>query len=141
MAMAELLQNPDALSKAQLELEETISKGNPVEESDITQLPYLQAIIKETLRLHPPAPFLIPHKSSTDMEINGFTIPKDARFLVNAFTIGRDEYLWDDPNTFFPERFLWSNVDVKGWGTTNLPWIASGNQNATFNVGLASSRL
>ncbi|XP_044476125.1 geraniol 8-hydroxylase-like isoform X2 [Mangifera indica] len=121
-AMAELLQNPEALSNAQLELEETIGKGNPVEESDITQLPYLQAIIKETLRLHPPAPFLIPRKSSTDVEINGFTIPKDARVLVNVWAIGRDENLWDDPNTFLPERFLGSNVDVKGRNFELIPF-------------------
>ncbi|XP_044474904.1 geraniol 8-hydroxylase-like [Mangifera indica] len=121
-AMAELLRNPKALSEARLELEQTIGKGNPVEEADITQLPYLQAIIKETLRLHPPVPFLIPRKSSTDMEINCFTIPKDAQVLVNVWAIGRGENLWDDPNTFLPERFLGSNVDVKGRNFELIPF-------------------
>ncbi|XP_044474822.1 geraniol 8-hydroxylase-like [Mangifera indica] len=121
-AMAELLRSPEALSKARLELEQTIGKGNPVEESDILQLPYLQAIIKETLRLHPPAPFLIPRKSSIEMEINGFTIPKDAQVLVNAWAIGRNENIWDNPNAFLPERFLESNIDVKGRNFELIPF-------------------
>lgn len=57
--MAELLHNPVVLSKAQLELSEVIGKGNPVEESDIARLPYLQAIVKETFRLHQ-GPFTSP---------------------------------------------------------------------------------
>ncbi|XP_031251523.1 geraniol 8-hydroxylase-like [Pistacia vera] len=121
-AMAELLHNPEALSKARLELEQTLGKGNPVEESNITQLPYLQAIIKETFRLHPPVPFLIPRKPSTDTEINGFTIPKDSQVLVNAWAIGRDANTWNNPDTFLPERFLGSDVDVKGRNFELIPF-------------------
>jgi cytochrome P450 len=60
--MAELLHNPEALSKAKLELEQVIDEGHPVEESDISRLPYLQAIVKETFRLHPTVPLLLPGK-------------------------------------------------------------------------------
>ena len=66
--MAELLHNPGTLSKAREELEQTIGKGNPIEESDIAKLPYLQAIVKETFRLRPTVPLLLPHKVEADVE-------------------------------------------------------------------------
>ncbi|XP_027367268.1 geraniol 8-hydroxylase-like [Abrus precatorius] len=113
-AMTELVLNPEIMSKAKKELEEEIGKGKPVEESDIAKLPYLQAIIKETLRLHPPVPFLLPRKAERDVDICGFTIPKDAQVLVNVWTIGRDPTLWVNPTLFSPERFLGSDIDIKG---------------------------
>ncbi|XP_061340580.1 geraniol 8-hydroxylase-like [Gastrolobium bilobum] len=113
-AMAELLQNEKAMEKAKQELEQTIGKGKPVEESDLVRLPYLQAVIKETLRLHPPVPFLIPRKADENVEICGYTIPKGARVLVNVWAVGRDPSSWKDANVFSPERFLSSEIDVKG---------------------------
>ena len=105
-AMAKLLHNPETLSKAQRELRQTIGRGNTVEESDIPKLPYLQAIIKDTFRLHPPFPLLLPHKAEADVEVKGLTVPKGAPVLVNAWAIGRDPSIWDTPNSFMPERFL-----------------------------------
>ncbi|KAF5460768.1 hypothetical protein F2P56_020613 [Juglans regia] len=113
-AMAELLHNPDVVSKAKAELEQVIGKGNPVEESDVTRLPYLQAIIKETFRLHPALPFLLPRKAEADVEVDGYVIPKGAQVLVNAWGIGRDPSTWENANSFMPERFLGSEIDVKG---------------------------
>ncbi|XP_061354583.1 geraniol 8-hydroxylase-like [Gastrolobium bilobum] len=113
-AMTELIRNPEVMSKAIKELELTIGRGNPVEESDIARLPYLQAIIKETFRLHPPVPFLLPRKAERDVNVCGYTIPKDAQVLVNVWTIARDPTIWDNPELFYPERFLGSNIDVKG---------------------------
>ncbi|KAG4907791.1 hypothetical protein JHK82_056443 [Glycine max] len=114
-AMTELVRNPDVMSKAKQELEQMISKGNnPIEEADIGKLPYLQAIIKETLRLHPPVPFLLPRKADKDVDIGGYTIPKDAQVLVNTWTICRDPTLWENPSVFSPDRFLGSDIDVKG---------------------------
>ncbi|KAG2677467.1 hypothetical protein I3843_12G101000 [Carya illinoinensis] len=113
-AMAELLHHPDVVSKAKAELEQVIGRGNPVEESDITRLPYLQAVIKETFRLHPALPFLIPRKAEADVEVDGYVIPKGARVLVNAWGIGRDPSIWENANSFMPERFLGSEIDVKG---------------------------
>ncbi|KAL9414596.1 hypothetical protein AB3S75_042960 [Citrus x aurantiifolia] len=123
-AMTELLHNPGALSKAKLELEQTVGKGNPIEESDIIRLPYLQAVVKETFRLHPPAPLLIPRKALEDVEIAGFTVPKGAQLFVNVWAIGRDESTWDNPHTFIPERFLRSNVDFKGQNFELIPFGA-----------------
>ncbi|CAI0409794.1 unnamed protein product [Linum tenue] len=113
-AMAELLRNPDKLVKAKNELDEMIGKGNHLAESDIPQLPYLRAILKETFRLHPALPLLLPRKAGADVEINGFTVPKGARVLLNLWAIGRDPTIWDDPTSFVPERFLGSDVDAKG---------------------------
>jgi cytochrome P450 len=119
--MAELLHNPVVLSKAQLELNEVIGKGNTVEESDIARLPYLQAIIKETFRLHL-GPFLLPRKAESDVEIEGLTVPKGAQVLINTWAIGRDPSLWDNPNSFKPERFLGSEIDVGGRNFELIPF-------------------
>ncbi|TJX12503.1 cytochrome P450, partial [Tissierella creatinini] len=121
-AMTELLRNPDILSKVRLELEQTIGKGNPIEESDITRLPYLQAVVKETLRLHPAVPLLLPRKALADVEIAGFIVPKGAQVFVNAWAIGRDELTWENPLSFMPERFLGSNLDFKGRNFELIPF-------------------
>lgn len=112
--MTELLCNPEVMSKANKELDQIIGKGKPIEESDISKLPYLEAIIKETLRLHPPVPFLLPRKAERDVDIGGYTIPKDAQVWVNVWTICRDPTLWENPTLFSPERFMGSDIDVKG---------------------------
>ncbi|XP_028762784.1 geraniol 8-hydroxylase isoform X3 [Neltuma alba] len=122
--MAELLHNPKAMSKAKAELEETIGKGKPVEESDIARLPYLQAVLKETFRLHPAVPFLLPRKSEMDVEVGGYIIPKDAQVLVNVWAIGRDASIWKNPEGFLPERFLRSEIDVKGRNFELIPFGA-----------------
>ncbi|KAB2070898.1 hypothetical protein ES319_A08G186800v1 [Gossypium barbadense] len=113
-AMAELLHNPQALLEARRELKQIIGKGNLVEESNVTCLPYLQAIVKETLRLHPPAPFLIPRKAEADIEVHNFVVPKGAQVFINAWVIGRDPNFWEEPDLFRPERFIRSETDVKG---------------------------
>ncbi|GLT40416.1 hypothetical protein SLA2020_145530 [Shorea laevis] len=121
-AMAELLRNPNVLLKARRELAETIGKGKQVEESDISRLPYLQAIIKETTRMHPAIPLLLPRRAGADTEVCGFTVPEGAQVLVNAWAIGRDPSIWEMPNCFMPERFLESEIDVKGRDFELIPF-------------------
>ncbi|KAK7405765.1 hypothetical protein VNO78_07374 [Psophocarpus tetragonolobus] len=104
------------------ELWEVVGKGNPVEETDIARLPYLNAVIKETFRVHPPVPLLLPRKAETDVEIGGYTIPKDAQVLVHAWVIGRDPEKWDSPNVFLPERFLDTEIDIKGHHFELIPF-------------------
>ncbi|RWR87571.1 geraniol 8-hydroxylase-like protein [Cinnamomum micranthum f. kanehirae] len=111
-ALTELLLNKNVMTKARSELKETIGKRK-VEESDIARLPYLEAIIKETLRLHPPAPLLLPRKALSNVEIGGFTIQEDSLIFVNAWAIGRDPLTWENPTSFLPERFLFSKHDFK----------------------------
>ncbi|CAL0313441.1 unnamed protein product [Lupinus luteus] len=113
-AMTELLHNPEIMTKAKKELEQTIGIGNPIEESDIDKLPYLQAIIKETLRMYPPAPLLLPRKAKVDVQISGYTVPKGARVLINEWAIGRNPSFWKNAISFSPERFIGSTIDVKG---------------------------
>ncbi|XP_027367110.1 geraniol 8-hydroxylase-like [Abrus precatorius] len=112
--MTELIHNPEAMAKAKKELEETVGIGNPVEESDIGRLPYLQAVIKESLRLHPPAPLLLPRRAKIDVQVCGYTIPKGSQVLINEWAIGRNPNIWDNAHVFSPERFLGSDIDVKG---------------------------
>ncbi|OMO80946.1 Cytochrome P450 [Corchorus olitorius] len=109
-AMTELLRNPKALQEARKELNE----GKLMEESDVARLPYLQAIVKETLRMHPPVPLLVPRKAGADIEIENFIVPKGAQVFVNAWAISRDPNFWEEPEEFLPERFMKSEMDVKG---------------------------
>ncbi|RDX85269.1 Cytochrome P450 76C4, partial [Mucuna pruriens] len=111
--MAELLCNPEKLTKAKKELQQVLDKEREPKDSDISKLAYLNAVVKETLRLHPTAPILI-HKSVTEVDIGGFRIPKDAQVLVNVWSMGRDPNIWNNPNSFVPERFLENEKDFRG---------------------------
>ncbi|KAG7575009.1 Cytochrome P450 [Arabidopsis suecica] len=113
-AMAELLRNPKTMVKAQAEIDRVMGQKGIVKESDISELPYLQAVVKETFRLHPPAPLLIPRKAESDVEILGFIVLKNTQVLVNVWAIGRDPRVWENPSQFEPERFLGKEIDVRG---------------------------
>ncbi|CAN1785342.1 Geraniol 8-hydroxylase [Linum perenne] len=121
-AMAELLRNPDTLIKAREELDQTIGKGNHLQESDITRLPYLQAILKKTFKLHPTSPLLLPRKARSNVEICGFTMPRGAQILINVWAISRDPTTWNNPNSFMPERFMGSKTDVRGHNFELIPF-------------------
>ncbi|KAL4295393.1 hypothetical protein GQ457_12G001120 [Hibiscus cannabinus] len=123
-AMAELLGNPHVLVKAKKELAQVIGKRKAIEESDINRLPYLQAIVKETFRMHPVLPLLLPRKANSDADLCGFTVPKDSQVLINVWAIGRDPSTWENPNSFMPERFLGSEIDVKGRDFRLIPFGA-----------------
>ena len=104
-AMSNLLNNPDTLEKARAELDARVGQSRLVEESETCELSYLQNIISETLRLHPAAPLLAPHYSSEDFTLSGYHVPRDTIVLVNVWAIHRDPRLWDDAESFKPERF------------------------------------
>ncbi|KAL1817334.1 hypothetical protein DCAR_0521762 [Daucus carota subsp. sativus] len=125
-AMAEILRKSETiLVKAKAELNQVIGRGKIIEEADISRLPYLQCIVKETLRLHPPAPFLVPRQVQEDVHLCGYTIPKNSRILVNAWTIGRDPLIWKNSLSFQPERFLDSEVvDVNDHDYELIPFGA-----------------
>ncbi|KAL9273795.1 Drimenol monooxygenase-like protein [Drosera capensis] len=105
-------------------MEMIIGKGNQVKEAQLPQLTYLQSIIKETLRLYPPVPFLIPRKADANVELCGHIVPKDAQVWINSRAIGRDPSQWENPDSFEPERFLGSEVDFKGQHFELLPFGA-----------------
>lgn len=122
-AMAEMMNKPQVRQKLQLELDTIVGKDHIVEESHIPKLPYLHAIMKETLRLHPILPLLIPHSPSETCNIGGYTIPKGTRILFNVWAIHRDPLIWENPLEFDPERFL------------NGKWDYNGNDFAYFPFG------
>ncbi|XP_057462489.1 cytochrome P450 76T24-like [Actinidia eriantha] len=124
-AMAELLRNPAIMAKAKQELAQTISPKSVLQEQHITQLPYLEAVIKETMRLHPTAPLLLPHRAETDVEVCGYTIPKHTQVLVNFWSVAHDPAYWPDgPGQFVPERFVGSEVDFRGRDMRFIPFGA-----------------
>ncbi|KDP32017.1 hypothetical protein JCGZ_12478 [Jatropha curcas] len=104
-AMSNLVNHPDTLNKAKIELDAIIGQEHLLEESDLSKLPYLHNIISETLRLYPSAPLLVPHFTSDDCTIGGYNVPRGTIVLVNAWAIHRDSSVWDDPISFKPERF------------------------------------
>jgi cytochrome P450 len=107
--IAILLNNRPALTRAQKEIDTQIGKTRWVEDSDIKNLVYLQAIVKETLRLYPPGPLSIAHQSLEDCEIGGYHIPKGTRLIPNLWKLHRDPRIWTDPEKFVPERWLEGN--------------------------------
>ncbi|KFK35289.1 hypothetical protein AALP_AA5G265500 [Arabis alpina] len=124
-AMAELLRNHKTMAKAQAEIDDVVGPNGVVQESDISNLPYLQAIVKETLRVHPPGPLLAPHKADLETKVLGFLVPKNAQVLVNVWAIGRDPSVWENSDQFEPERFLLGReIGVNGTDFELLPFGA-----------------
>ncbi|XP_068643844.1 cytochrome P450 93A3-like [Aristolochia californica] len=127
-ALAELINHPDILRKTREEIDSVVGKARLVDESDITNLPYLQAIVKETLRLHPTGPLIL-RESTKDCSILGYDIPANTRLFVNVWAIGRDPNHWENPLNFRPERFMptlddssRSPVEVRGQHFHLLPF-------------------
>ncbi|KAL0404970.1 UNVERIFIED_CONTAM: cytochrome [Sesamum radiatum] len=125
--LSELINHPNIMRKAAQEIDSVVGNNRIVQESDIPRLPYLQAIVKEILRLHPPAP-LIPRESTEDCTISGYHIPAKTRLFVSIWAVGRDPNYWEDPLEFRPERFLpqdgstKAQLDVRGQNYHFLPF-------------------
>ncbi|XP_078174665.1 cytochrome P450 71A1-like isoform X2 [Carex rostrata] len=112
--MAELIKNPKEMKNVQDEVRSMIGTDGRLTEETIEKMTYLNAAIKETFRLHPPAPLLVPRESTKDIDLLGYYIPARTRFIINAWAIGRDPSTWERADEFMPERFLGSNVDYNG---------------------------
>lgn len=113
-AMAEVTKNPGGKKKAQEELRTVFGRKGFVDEDDLHKLPYLKALVKETLRVHPPAPLLLPKEILENCTIDGYDIPPKTLVFVNAWATGRDPEAWENPEEISPERFLSSSVDFEG---------------------------
>ncbi|PON41124.1 Cytochrome P450, E-class, group I [Parasponia andersonii] len=104
-AIAELVNHPTVQSKVREEIR-AVLKGEPVTESNLNKLPYLQATVKETLRLHTPIPLLVPHMNLEEAKLGGYTIPRESKVVVNAWWLANNPAWWKKPEEFRPERFL-----------------------------------
>jgi cytochrome P450 len=139
-AMCELVRKPSLMNKLQAEVREKArDTQQTVKEADLSSMTYLKAVIKETLRLHPPTPLLLPHMSMDKCEVNGYTIPSGTRTLVNVWALGRDTRLWEDAVEFIPERFMDTGaVDFKGRDFQFLPFGAGRRLCPGLNFAMAT---
>ncbi|CAN6363159.1 unnamed protein product [Urochloa humidicola] len=142
-AMVELMCNPNLRAKLQDEVRKNTRKEQEmVNEDNLASMSYLRAVVKETLRLHPPAPLLLPHQSMADCNIDGYTIPSGTRVIINSWAINRDTESWEKADEFIPERFIdgssAANIDFKGNNFQFIPFGAGRRMCPGLNFGLAT---
>ncbi|KAI9118271.1 hypothetical protein K1719_010603 [Acacia pycnantha] len=123
-AMTSLMKNPRVMKKVRGEIRKLYGEKEFISEEDIERLPYLRAAVKETLRLFPPAPLLVPRESMEKCNIEGYEIQAKTLVFVNAWAIGRDPETWKDPEQFYPERFFDCSIDFKGHDFELIPFGA-----------------
>ncbi|RZC78338.1 hypothetical protein C5167_002852 [Papaver somniferum] len=155
-ALALLITNPSVLKKAQDELDTKVGKDRNVEEHDVNDLVYLQAVVKETLRMYAAAPLDVPHEAIADCKIGGYEVRAGTRLVVNLWKLHRDPRVWSNPSEFKPERFLSqldggsggeaANLDFRGQDFEYLPFssgrrICPGIDFAIQTVHMALARL
>ncbi|CAN4092638.1 unnamed protein product [Withania somnifera] len=121
-AMRLLLAHPEAFHKLRADIDREVGNERLLSESDITKLPYLQYVINETLRLYPPVPLVLPHYSLEDCTVGGYHVPKNTILMVNVWAIHRDPKLWDEPETFKPERFEAMEGEKEGFNYKFVPF-------------------
>ena len=107
--IAEMLNQPQLLTKAVEEIDRVVGKERLVQESDIPRLNYIKACAREAFRLHPIAPFNVPHVAMSDTILGGYRIPKGSHILLSRVGLGRNPKVWDEPLQFIPERHITSD--------------------------------
>lgn len=105
-AMAELTAHPEAMKRVQDELEKIVGHDQIVQESDLPNLPFLQAVVKEVLRLHPPVALALPRESTRESDLLGYHLPARTQLIFNLHAIQRDPSVYENPDAFDPDRFL-----------------------------------
>lgn len=139
--MTALIKNPSEMKKLQAEIREIVGKKGKVEEKELHNLPYLKAVVKETLRLYPPAPIPAPRETTDSCIIEGYKIDPKTTVYFNVWAIARDPEYWENPNEFLPERFMCSNVDVLGHNFEVLPFGAGRRGCPGISFGLVAVQL
>ncbi|KAJ0974857.1 hypothetical protein J5N97_016822 [Dioscorea zingiberensis] len=135
--ISELIKNPRVMKKAQDEVRGVVGNKGKVEESDLQQLQYLKLVINETLRLHPPAPLLIPRECREECNVQGYKIPVGTMVIVNAWAIMRDPKLWENPEDFIPERFNGVAINYRGQDFQFIPFGAGRRICPGMQLGIA----
>ncbi|XP_050125063.1 dimethylnonatriene synthase-like [Malus sylvestris] len=139
-AMSELMKQPHLIEKATEELDIVIGRERWVEEKDIAQLHYIDAIMKETMRMHPVAVMLAPHLALEDCNVAGYDICKGTRVFINTWSMGRDPSQWNAAEEFNPDRFLGKAIDVKGQNFELLPFGSGRRMCPGYSLGLKMIR-
>ncbi|GMJ05446.1 RED ELONGATED 1, SUPERROOT 2, ALTERED TRYPTOPHAN REGULATION 4, RUNT 1, cytochrome P450, family 83 [Hibiscus trionum] len=139
--MSFLMKNPNCLKRTQMEVRNLIGKKEFLNEDDVQSLPYLQAVIKETFRLQPTAPLLVPRETLRKCSIGGYEIPAKSLVFVNAWAIGRDPEVWENPEEFCPERFIGSSIDYKGQDFELIPFGSGRRICPGMRMGVATVEL
>ncbi|CAN6298627.1 unnamed protein product [Urochloa humidicola] len=139
--MSELIKNPRVMRKAQHEVREIIQGQDDLTQDSMDKLTYMHLVIKETLRLHPPGPFLLPRECRETCQVLGYDVPKGTAVFVNAWAMGRDSKYWDDAEEFKPERFESSNVDFRGADFEFIPFGAGRRICPGMALGLTTMEL
>uniref|UniRef100_A0A0D9XAI8 Cytochrome P450 n=1 Tax=Leersia perrieri TaxID=77586 RepID=A0A0D9XAI8_9ORYZ len=132
-AMAELLKDRRALRKVKEELDAVVGRDAVVEEHHLPRLHYLQLVLKETLRLHPALPLMVPHCPTEDAIVAGHRVPAGSRVFVNVWAIQRDPAVWENPGEFIPERF--ENAGSGDGGGRRLDFTGSEHDYMPFGSG------
>ncbi|KAL8196704.1 hypothetical protein R6Q57_024581 [Mikania cordata] len=120
-AMSELVRHQEIKSKIEEEMQKEINT-HEITNTQLSKLNYLQAFIKETFRLNPPVPLLLPHMAVETCEVMDYKIPKNSKIFFNVWAMGRDPKIWDEPLSFKPERFLDTKQDFKGQEFELIPF-------------------
>ncbi|CAN1352210.1 Desmethyl-deoxy-podophyllotoxin synthase [Linum perenne] len=140
--MSEMVKHPKVLRKAQSEVRKLFAEKGRVDEAGIQELDYLKLVIKEALRLHTPAPLVLPRECREECQIGGYDIPLKTTVVVNVWAIARDTRYWgEDAEKFRPERFADSSVSYKGGDFEFLPFGAGRRMCPGMGFGLASVEL
>ncbi|XP_054796037.1 cytochrome P450 71D10-like [Prosopis cineraria] len=121
-AMAEMIRSPEVMKKAQEEVRRIYGNKGYVDQSELHRLKYVDSVIRETLRLHPPVSLLGPRENSEACRINGYDIPAKTVVNVNAWAINRHPDYWNEPEKFQPERFINNTVDYKSTNFELIPF-------------------
>lgn len=140
-AMTSLMKNHTQMKQVQQEIRKTVGNKGKVDEDDLQKLVYLKAVLKETFRLFPPAPLLLPRETTSTCVIQGFEIQPKTLVYINAWAIGRDPEAWDNPEEFLPERFLDSRIDFKGQDFELIPFGAGRRGCPGITMGVATTEL
>ncbi|KAK8991912.1 hypothetical protein V6N11_044809 [Hibiscus sabdariffa] len=140
-AMSFLMKHPNCLKTSQDEVRNLVGKKRFLNEDDIQSLTYLKAVIKETFRLQPIAPLLVPRETLGKCSIGGYEIPAKTLVFVNAWAIGRDPGVWENPQEFRPERFIGSSIDYKGLHFELIPFGAGRRICPGMRMGVATVEL
>nr|WET52763.1 cytochrome P450 92B63 [Callicarpa americana] len=135
-AVHEILKQPHIIIKAKEELDRVIGRNRWVEENDFSQLPYIDAIIMESFRLHPLTTLLAPHYATEDCKVAGYDISKGTTVLINTWSIGRDPNSWDAPEEFLPQRFMGKEIDMLGNNFALLPFGSGRRRCPGYSLGL-----